>query len=886
MARTIRTVYEFVSRAQTGGAEEIRADLLEAAEAVDEFGDEAEEAGRQSAAAEGGLGKLAQAAQVAKVALAGLALAGIGAVTVTIGQVAADTIAASDAMTMFQARTGLADDELQSYLETAQKIYALGLGDNIDEVASTMALVRQVTEAGGDELGYITEQALRFQTVFGTDVAQTIGTVDSVMDAWGVTAEEAFDLLAKGMQQTGDSDLPATLEDIAQRAKMMGFEYSEVLSMIDTAQDLGLRRGTDFIAMLDTFSMRLDDNSAAQGLYNLRLGQMFWQYKQGRVSAAELFTAIQSGLGKIENASQRTRIMEQIFGSRPTKAMEAAILGVDMMTEAFENADGTMERVAKTMDKSITQTWRRFTATLRISLMQGLGPFIQRGLNALIPLLDRAGQWMATVGVPALLALGSHLERLTLKLAGFASGVINALGGTDKIIGTLAGLFGDLVEYIASLDTGRLALLGGALLMMVGPSIIAGLSNVVGLMGSIIAKFYTSGLSAAPLLLALAVMAAYDSNFGGLRDRVDELGQALQDRDLEGIFRGIAGAMLAIPLGIADMFGDLVGIDVEGGLSAWPGVFENLKTILGLLAGAVVSAWLSLRMMASDFVNNIKTKIQSGIDDIGTFISELPGKVSTAAANFGTEVETWITDKFKDAVTKIGHYVTGTGFDTFGGKISKLATNLPDWVLGLWDSIKGAIVTPFSDAVSEVWGWLAGDREDSLKNRLAGLPGEIEGALSGIGQAIKTKLVDPALEFLAPLINAFEDILKAIKAVGEWLGVGGDEGGGSTPENPPHSETESSEFDDPLMRLGRRDKGGRGRARHPYLIGVGAQPELFVPDTAGTFYPRGQYSLGLAPAAGAGTVHNWSGATFNLYGVQDIEGLYRELKHLERRKNV
>ena len=45
-----------------------------------------------------------------------------------------------------------------------------------------------------------------------------------------------------------------------------------------------------------------------------------------------------------------------------------------------------------------------------------------------------------------------------------------------------------------------------------------------------------------------------------------------------------------------------------------------------------------------------------------------------------------------------------------------------------------------------------------------------------------------------------------------------------------------------------RDSGGRGQAGMPYAIGTGAQPEVFVPDTAGTFYPKG---------AGMGqTVHN------------------------------
>lgn len=44
--------------------------------------------------------------------------------------------------------------------------------------------------------------------------------------------------------------------------------------------------------------------------------------------------------------------------------------------------------------------------------------------------------------------------------------------------------------------------------------------------------------------------------------------------------------------------------------------------------------------------------------------------------------------------------------------------------------------------------------------------------------------------------------------------------------------------------IGMRDSGGPGQAGVPYLIGRGAQPELFVPNTAGRFYPAGTYSGG------------------------------------------
>ena len=38
-----------------------------------------------------------------------------------------------------------------------------------------------------------------------------------------------------------------------------------------------------------------------------------------------------------------------------------------------------------------------------------------------------------------------------------------------------------------------------------------------------------------------------------------------------------------------------------------------------------------------------------------------------------------------------------------------------------------------------------------------------------------------------------------------------------------------------------RDAGGWGRAGQPYLIGTGAQPELFTPASSGSFTPAGGY---------------------------------------------
>jgi lambda family phage tail tape measure protein len=52
---------------------------------------------------------------------------------------------------------------------------------------------------------------------------------------------------------------------------------------------------------------------------------------------------------------------------------------------------------------------------------------------------------------------------------------------------------------------------------------------------------------------------------------------------------------------------------------------------------------------------------------------------------------------------------------------------------------------------------------------------------------------------------------------------------------------------------GSRDSGGSGEAGKVYAIGKGAQPELFIPRTAGTFMPRQQVAAAIAGSSGGGS---------------------------------
>jgi TP901 family phage tail tape measure protein len=111
----------------------------------------------------------------------------------------------------------------------------------------------------------------------------------------------------------------------------------------------------------------------------------------------------------------------------------------------------------------------------------------------------------------------------------------------------------------------------------------------------------------------------------------------------------------------------------------------------------------------------------------------------------------------------------------------------------------------------------------------------IERMIDGLGELIRwliklEQTIRPIIDLMGG--KAFADLVAGGK-LPDWLGGGG---GGTT-------GTSGTQTPIPAGRFG-RDRGGFGAAGRPYLIGTGAQPELFVPHSAGRFQPAGTYGAG------------------------------------------
>ncbi|MBI9092797.1 MAG: hypothetical protein JEZ12_26575, partial [Desulfobacterium sp.] len=147
------------------------------------FGDGLEDIGEPFASA-------AEKVAILSAAIAGIAIAGLNA--------SADIEAESEKM---QASLGLPAEEAERFEEIAKKVYSSGFGEDLSSAfdAATTAQKRFGDETD-ESLQGIIEKSMTMQKVFDVDYAETMAGVSTLMSNFGMSSEEAFGFVTKGLQ--------------------------------------------------------------------------------------------------------------------------------------------------------------------------------------------------------------------------------------------------------------------------------------------------------------------------------------------------------------------------------------------------------------------------------------------------------------------------------------------------------------------------------------------------------------------------------------------------------------------------------------------------------------------------------------------------------------
>jgi hypothetical protein len=139
---------------------------------------------------------------------------------------------------------------------------------------------------------------------------------------------------------------------------------------------------------------------------------------------------------------------------------------------------------------------------------------------------------------------------------------------------------------------------------------------------------------------------------------------------------------------------------------------------------------------------------------------------------------------------------------------------------------------------------------------------QIRQGINGIGSAVASivtgaktagqAFAELGMQMLSSFISMIvEAILWATVAIPILTALGVLSGGATASAGAAITTAAVSSTISSVGSMAMRDSGGPGDAGTPYLIGAGAQPEIFVPHSAGRFFPAGQYAS-MNPSSGGG----------------------------------
>ena len=262
-------------------------------------------------------------------------------------------------------RGDLSGAELEDVGRAAGDAYGAGLGESLDSVRDTAALIQQ--ELGdidsGLDLTEATRQAEALAEVFGVDVVDSVTAVDKLV-AQGLVANtrEGFNLLAELGKQTGaqfDETLEVTTE-FSNALASIGIDGPQGLYLIGTAIEEGIFPQVDQAGeVFEEFAEMLRQGDSVDALEAIGLSAEEMQTKLADGRGAEAMDQIATALLGVEDPARRAALSVEIFGgnmalsSDPDRALELfaqadAIRDVgDGASEAADQLQGTQTNIDK-----------------------------------------------------------------------------------------------------------------------------------------------------------------------------------------------------------------------------------------------------------------------------------------------------------------------------------------------------------------------------------------------------------------------------------------------------------------------------------------------------------------------------------------------------------
>lgn len=552
------------------------------------------------------------------------------------------------------------------------------------EAASAMEYMAMAGWKTEDMLNGI-EGIMSLAAASGEDLATTSDIVTDALTAFGLSAQDAgrfSDVLAAASSNanTNVSMLGESFKYVAPVAGSLGYTAEDTAIALSLMANAGIKGSQGGTALRGSLTRLIKPSKEAAGVmkeYGISLTNTDGSMK----SLGDVMGMLREKLGGLSEA-QQAQVAATLFGQESMSGMLAIInsseADYNKLTDAIYGSDGAATSMADTMQDNLSGQ-----LTILGSTIEGIA--ISFG-NILLPMIKKV--------VEGLQGFASWINGLSDSQKEFIANALlmaAAIGPVLLILGKLITGFLTLKKYFSGIITAFSA----------GKGIIAALGGSFGPILLIIA---------AVVAAIVALKAAWDTNFGGIREKTAEIVTSVQS-----------------------MFDSMISM-----LQSWGNFF------LGLWE----SNWLGIQSIFTTLWNRVEVLFSLGLDILNEvfqlFSNLFQGNWSEAWQN--------VVNIFTGIVEGIALF--------FAAGLEALVTLLVNIGESLWDAAKTAFGF-ISDGFTQVWDQIVAWFEIAKEDPVTAIEG-IASSLYEAGKTVISKLWDG-------LKAAWEEVASWAEGIASWL---------------------------------------------------------------------------------------------------------------------
>ena len=625
--------------------------------------------------------------------LTGLGIGGVVGVTAVAGAIGGMALAIKtgvnqateldDAMANFQAQTGASSDEMNKFKDIAREVWSNNFGEDIADVADMMGRVKQQMQGISDvDLKNVTEDLLTLRDVFGMDENETLRGAQQLMKQFGISSQEAFDLMATGAQNglNKSDELGDNISEYSGKFAQAGYSAEEYFQLMQNGLDGGAYNLDKVNDAINEVTTRLVDGTIEGALdsFDTKTQDVFKAWQEGRATQKDVINAIVEDISKTNNEQEKLNKSATAFGTMGEDFNSGFIQSLTTVGDKYKDVEGAMDKVKEIANGGLKNALSELGRTFLDSFTpigEAITPILSGIIGFITVAIQGIQQGFAKVGDVISSVFGSI----------DTSGITNIVSQVSEV---LAPAFDKVKEAIEQMKTA---------LEPIAKDI---LSKIIEVIQNIVNQAQKILSVVGPPILAIIKM----------------------------IIQTVVG-MIPVITSILKVVGSVVS-----------GIISFISTVISIV-GTAISTILGFIMPIVQVIATIVANIWSVILTVATNIWSKISEVVTAIIEFVSNVFKTVSDvvgniwsKIQDAMNKVRDKVQGV-IDNINKYFNNVKDTVSDVFNGIWSKVKD-IMGKVGEKISNVLQGIQ-NSWNGLKDFVGGVFGGIEGAVQSLVGSVK-----------------------------------------------------------------------------------------------------------------------------------------------------